>query len=150
MLYLHDSAATTSRWPCSSYIDNIRLDLYQSLTAVSCFWSRCLCGAISHHGSPVWHSSALHGVCYWAVHSLRASACSHQNMSLVERWVTLQTKGSSVARMTIKQIMLVFLVSFCYSRMFTKSGTWPAACNVNNPSEMHTFKLHLESGNFSH
>lgn len=74
------------------------------------FWFRCLPYPVFHHGDSLWHSSALHGVCHWAIHSFRACACSRQNMSFVKRWVTLQAEGSShVMGMDIWSIFIHFL-----------------------------------------
>lgn len=64
------------------------------------FWFRCLHDPVSHHDGPVWLPSALHGVYYWAVHSFRSRACFRQNVSVVQRWVTLQAEGSAHVRLT--------------------------------------------------
>ncbi|KAM4577244.1 sodium- and chloride-dependent GABA transporter 1 isoform 3-T3 [Odontesthes bonariensis] len=57
-----------------------------SLSVLQQRW-RCIHSPLPHHGGAVWHSSALHGVCYWAVYSFRASSCSRQDVSLVKSFL---------------------------------------------------------------
>lgn len=86
------------------------------------FWLRCLHDPVSRHAGPVWLPSALHGVHYWAVHSFRSRACFRQNVSLVQRWVTLQAEGSAHVSLTntwwVHLQFHILFFEFCRDNLF--------------------------------